>query len=717
MVLAQEMRLDGEAAQRAATWAIAHGWKLMVCECARGIDSGSATAGVAIAVRDGFGLGFPSIGSCNDPNGRYMLAQFEAPGWPPLILVSAYFWVGEGLTARNVAIMEAVGRNLTALQQPFIWGADWNLSPDTLSGTELPTLLGAEIAADMGPAGTCITHNSVSTIDFFLVSRGIADAAQLIAAWDGSIKTHRPVHLCLRTDAPSLVKIVPLRVTPIPPRRVIGPLMHWKWTIQQGAALRALDFAKSSSDIRAIRGALSFAYRRFAEQAEEELAHAAGVELPCKRVARGRPVKYITVPLIDSSAGICGCSPSAAWRWLHRRGKELMFCLQMNRWDTYERLVQASIPTWMANLANDPADFAWSVTVAHRQMTDNAGTVYEALRATQPARNPLQAELHDPFAEDGEDPIPDIVREAMEELELHVDALDERAKVLEARDHDSRRTSWKAWVEAALVGGASQGHRFAKGPQPWIPKSTNITGAYSISPENLLLAEHDRCSGLWSLPQRRCTRSVQHELHDWQVPPAERSALPRLSPAELRRAGLSCPEGKAVSFDGFHLRHFGMLSDGALVTVGILWEACEWAVELPEQLDHQSAPLIPKKGQGYRDLVLFAGMIRCCTKARANYCVRWEEQNDRDYFACGRRRSAPDVVWRAAVKAEAATQSQLHAAAVLWDMSSFFQMIRHQPLLSRSRAANFPIEIARMAVRLYRTPADCDWELFRRTSA
>ena len=159
---------------------------------------------------------------------------------------------------------------LAALQMPFIWGADWNMSPDIVSGTDLPTILGADIAADMSPGGTGITHISVSTIDFFLISCGIADAAQSIQAWDGPIKTHRPVDLLLRSDAPGLTKLVPLKVSPIPPRRVIGPLKHWNWAAQQGAAFTALAAAKSSTDIRAIRGALSYAYRRFAEQAEEE---------------------------------------------------------------------------------------------------------------------------------------------------------------------------------------------------------------------------------------------------------------------------------------------------------------------------------------------------------------------------------------------------------------------------------------------------------------
>ena len=37
-------------------------------------------------------------------------------------------------------------------------------------------------------------------------------------------------------------------------------------------------------------------------------------------------------------------------------------------------------------------------------------------------------------------------------------------------------------------------------------------------------------------------------------------------------------------------------------------------------------------------------------------------------------------------------------------MTSFFQMLRHGPMLQRARASGFPMPMARLAVRLYRAP-------------
>eukprot|EP00973_Karenia_brevis_P052428 7285334-Karenia_brevis.AAC.1 len=76
------------------------------------------------------------------------------------------------------------------------------------------------------------------------------------------------------------------------------------------------------------------------------------------------------------------------------------------------------------------------------------------------------------------------------------------------------------------------------------------------------------------------------------------------------------------------------------------------------------APLIPKKGPGYRDIAIFPGITRLCTKARVPITREWEIQHDRSYFAAGVARGAPDVVWRAAVRAESACTKGGAAAAI-----------------------------------------------------
>eukprot|EP00973_Karenia_brevis_P092950 12414827-Karenia_brevis.AAC.1 len=232
----------------------------------------------------------------------------------------------------------------------------------------------------------------------------------------------------------------------------------------------------------------------------------------------------------------------------------------------------------------------------------------------------------------------------------------------------------------------------------WHPSGTAVNGQYSVSPGNLVLAEHKRCADLWVIDDEPV------HIEGAFPAPVDRRALPRLSVDDLRQSSLANAVSKTVTYDGIHPRHIGLLCDDGIEPVGAIWEACELAAELPPQVDLAMAPLLPKKGPGYRDIALFAGMVRVCTRARVPYCKRWEADNDRAYFAAGSLRSAPDVVWRTAVSCEAAASSKQPCAAVLWDMKSFFQMLRHRRLLLRAEAANFPMVLARLAVRLYRAP-------------
>eukprot|EP00959_Pyramimonas_sp_CCMP1952_P208726 4366072-Pyramimonas_sp.AAC.1 len=50
VVCAQELRLDGEAVDRAQTWALRHGWKPCISPCRR-LQSKKPSAGVGIFVR------------------------------------------------------------------------------------------------------------------------------------------------------------------------------------------------------------------------------------------------------------------------------------------------------------------------------------------------------------------------------------------------------------------------------------------------------------------------------------------------------------------------------------------------------------------------------------------------------------------------------------------------------------------------------------------
>jgi hypothetical protein len=116
--------------------------------------------------------------------------------------------------------------------------------------------------------------------------------------------------------------------------------------------------------------------------------------------------------------------------------------------------------------------------------------------------------------------------------------------------------------------------------------------------------------------------------------------------------------------------------------------------------------LIPKgiKSPGFRDLGLFPGLTRVGVRSRVDECRKFERAHDRPFFAAGEGRAATDVVWRAAVRAEAAVGAGLEAATVIQDITAFFQHVRHDLLLRRCEVLGFPLWMARLAIHLYRSP-------------
>ena len=84
---------------------------------------------------------------------------------------------------------------------------------------------------------------------------------------------------------------------------------------------------------------------------------------------------------------------------------------------------------------------------------------------------------------------------------------------------------------------------------------------------------------------------------------------------------------------------------------------------------------MPKAAGGVRPIALFPSEYRIWTKARLPLVEQWEREHDRAFFACGPKQSASDVVWKQTLRAEASVSEGGFAAALLWDLQSFFDTI------------------------------------------
>ena len=125
----------------------------------------------------------------------------------------------------------------------------------------------------------------------------------------------------------------------------------------------------------------------------------------------------------------------------------------------------------------------------------------------------------------------------------------------------------------------------------------------------ILDAERSKLRNLWQASDER----PQVNVH---TPWAGDSPLPPLTPDDLRKASRTFSEQTSSTYDGFHPRHFSLMSDPALETLGILFQAIECLGEMPQSNSQVIVALIAKATGGTRPIGLYPGSERLWAKAR-----------------------------------------------------------------------------------------------------
>ena len=138
---------------------------------------------------------------------------------------------------------------------------------------------------------------------------------------------------------------------------------------------------------------------------------------------------------------------------------------------------------------------------------------------------------------------------------------------------------------------------------------SNWEGEADISNVGLLHAQTDKWAKLW-----------QEQSHSWDLWQAElpiqgTMVRPAVTPVEIREASKSF-KVRTTLVEGWHPRHFGMMSDSLLTRLGHIWHMCEVAQYWPECEAAMLAKLIPKASGGLRPIVWFRSGFRVFARSR-----------------------------------------------------------------------------------------------------
>ena len=91
-------------------------------------------------------------------------------------VISIYLWSGEGLSERNVALLQRLELLLRTIRGPWIVCGDWNIDAPALQRAGWPKRLKGQLFAPRTP--TCNDR----CYDFFLVSGSLAPAVRGVQA-------------------------------------------------------------------------------------------------------------------------------------------------------------------------------------------------------------------------------------------------------------------------------------------------------------------------------------------------------------------------------------------------------------------------------------------------------------------------------------------------------------------------------------------------------
>ena len=196
VVVVQEVKLADMApclaAERAAKRA---GWSMSVVPAVR-TERNGISAGVAVAARSHYGVA-EKKGPCEgDPAcsvGRLAANQVSIACKGGVHFVSMYLWCSEGLSSRNLDLLQTCAELIARLHGPWVLAADFNIEPAVLQQCGWLDLVKGKIIEP--PVATC----GKKKYDYFVVASGLAQSVVGCAVvHDAGLHPHSPVRLFLK---------------------------------------------------------------------------------------------------------------------------------------------------------------------------------------------------------------------------------------------------------------------------------------------------------------------------------------------------------------------------------------------------------------------------------------------------------------------------------------------------------------------------------------
>jgi hypothetical protein len=680
----QENKLPQRDADE-ASWLLARdGWASGFAAAGRSKE-GLASAGVSITRQAREGLGYAPGAETWDRSppespGRLVVAVTELRGVGTILILCAYFWVTEGWSERNRALLAALLEEARAWGGMWIAAADWNLDPDELRRSPLLEGVAATVVAP--DTMTCKAGRSEGSCrDYFLVDRRLSPSIDRVEVLDNFHYPHWLVAVRIRHDAPSRLERVLKRPAAFP--------TEWP---KDRPPVAGVAWPSLSSEELVARGAdsLTGAWRGICDSAEQEWC--SFFQIPegnaQRHCGRGKGPVFILRPAMGPKAGpvALGTRRARSFRWLAGKLLEVSMLTAACHRDAV-----AGLPCPAArkmHLVRLVAILTASASRAARLGDSEAvwRSYLSCFRGWQPWLEGVDTSVR------------------------HLEAWSSFAQFGAAEEERSmavtRRVGWRKWVDRHSAGSAAALHRYSQTRAAWAPEAIGSVPCLPVGDMGAAVELQTRFWGqIWTPEEGSLAGSAPDRPWRSALPPEDEPQPPPPTVAEFRAKCRGFKAATGMGVEAIHPRWFAALSDEGVAAIIVLLMAMEALGAFPAQVTLIFYFLIAKAGGGRRPIGLLATLIRVWEAVRKDQFREWEDRavTERyDWAVAGR--SAEGGAWDLAFDAECASSQGYVTVAAFLDLVKAFEYVRLVDLWRLGRAAGAPFYIFRMIMEVFSLP-------------
>ncbi len=184
--------------------------------------------------------------------------------------------------------------------------------------------------------------------------------------------------------------------------------------------------------------------------------------------------------------------------------------------------------------------------------------------------------------------------------------------------------AWKDWVREAGEKHRGWAHKWSNPGETWKPVKVGPEGTFTGRPRDMLESERTRLATVWGCSEKP---------RDWfEADVSSYRALPEITVDEFLRASRSFSAKTSQTWDGFHPRHYSLLTEEQAQVAIEMIRLIERVGVLPTVLQGIFGKLIPNHKAGaldvsFRFIGLMPSLYRLWGRVRRAEARSWEKRN------------------------------------------------------------------------------------------